>query len=577
MRTSGKLSGVPTGSSAKSSFTGTTAVTEDVGRMQQDLVLLTQKIADITGEPQRAPTAPIVNDGALINAPNSPFVAGIRGLAESASISSSGGSDGADLKLSMLEKVLKKIVDLDRLLLQKTAPESDPSRTNARRGSRGMDLFSLPTHLHVTDRLMDLYSQSKRVVTVTKTAVAPESDASSIGGSETSGSHGQPRPPNNAGPVSPRGSGADKDALKKSALELAALRTKLEESEAKRAAVKEDCASARKENLAYKKELEAANRAAEELRLTLGTDDRNAKIRALEARVAELEGLTRSMQEQVEVEAARAARAVDAVTQNAASIKMNHQEYGNSPQKDARDKDSGAAATNAHDSLLGTPMSHALRLLTDAVKSRIGSMNEQLLSMNIVKESLETDVQTLQMSQEIVNKDFLTVQQELQSMRTAFSALQAEALGNDSAVKLERANNLLIDMQAEVAAAHRRTLDLERLPATVAELEAKLRTLELRTTEQSGEIGVLSGELQSYKKMAEGLKQKIRELSSKGGAESKDFMDSFEEVMKDEMYTMKLAFEAKLKAKADEVAALANRHAIEINRIQANASPYIRR
>lgn len=48
-------------------------------------------------------------------------------------------------------------------------------------------------------------------------------------------------------------------------------------------------------------------------------------------------------------------------------------------------------------------------------------------------------------------------------------------------------------------------------------------------------------------------------------------------VMQDEMYTMKLAFEAKLKCKADEVSALAQRHAMEINRIQANSSPYVRR
>lgn len=46
--------------------------------------------------------------------------------------------------------------------------------------------------------------------------------------------------------------------------------------------------------------------------------------------------------------------------------------------------------------------------------------------------------------------------------------------------------------------------------------------------EQAGELEVQSGELESYKKMSESLKNKIRELSSKDG-DSKDFMDSFEE------------------------------------------------
>ena len=572
MKSSGRLTNgnAPLGST-KSSFAMSSSVSDEVGRMQQDLVLLTQKIADMTGEPQRAPTAPLVNDGTMVNAPNSPFVSGLRGLAGSASSAPGGGAVGSDLKLNMLEKVLKKIMEMDRVVLQKTAPEAETGRANARRGSRGMDLSSLPTHLHVTDRLMDLYSQSKRVVTVTKTSTAPESDVSN----SASGGSSQPRPPNQPGPLSPRPSASDKDAMKKSVAELAALRLKLEESEAKRASVKEDCSTARKENLAYKKELETANRTIGELQKSAEEDDREARIKELEARVAELEGQSRVMQEQLEVEVSRSARAVEVVTQRAASVKSNNHEYGNSPQKETRDREVGGE--NAQDTLLGAPMARALRLLHEATKGRLGSMNDQLLSMNHVKETLETDMQTLQMAQDIVNNDFLSVQQELEAMRTAFSAQQAEAQGNDSAAKLDRANNLLINMQAEVAAAHRRTLDLERLPAVVAELESKLRVLEQNSIEQHGEIRVLSGELQSYKNMAEGLKQKIRDLSAKGGTESKDFLDSFEEVMKDEMYTMKLAFEAKLKAKADEATALAQRHATEINRIQASASPYIRR
>jgi hypothetical protein len=37
-----------------------------------------------------------------------------------------------------------------------------------RRKSIGIDLYALPTHLHVTDRLVDLHAQSK-IVTVIKT------------------------------------------------------------------------------------------------------------------------------------------------------------------------------------------------------------------------------------------------------------------------------------------------------------------------------------------------------------------------------------------------------------------------
>ena len=70
-------------------------------------------------------------------------------------------------KLNLLEKLIEKIVEFDRLVLKKTAPETTAPQ---RRGSRGSDLSTLPTHLHLTDRLLDLFTQSQRV-TVIRTTV----------------------------------------------------------------------------------------------------------------------------------------------------------------------------------------------------------------------------------------------------------------------------------------------------------------------------------------------------------------------------------------------------------------------
>jgi len=71
----------------------------------------------------------------------------------------------------MLEKLLEKMAEFDRFVLRTTAPESVGPQ---RRGSRGSDLSTLPTHLHLTDRLLDLYAQSQRVTVIrtTTTAVA---------------------------------------------------------------------------------------------------------------------------------------------------------------------------------------------------------------------------------------------------------------------------------------------------------------------------------------------------------------------------------------------------------------------
>ena len=69
--------------------------------------------------------------------------------------------------MNLLESILAKIVEVDRHILRKTEPETDPSLvTSGRRKSRGMDLYTLPTHLHLIDRLMDLHTQQKRVTVI---------------------------------------------------------------------------------------------------------------------------------------------------------------------------------------------------------------------------------------------------------------------------------------------------------------------------------------------------------------------------------------------------------------------------
>ena len=68
------------------------------------------------------------------------------------------------------------------------------------------------------------------------------------------------------------------------------------------------------------------------------------------------------------------------------------------------------------------------------------------------------------------------------------------------------------------------------MPLANPSCRAHTLSAETKALEQAGELEVQSGELASYKKMCDGLKNKIRELSSKDG-DSKDFMDSFEEGM----------------------------------------------
>jgi len=126
----------------------TIAKKENLQRYHADLQLLIQKTADYQA----------LKTGA--QKPASPFVQGLRGAVENEAPAEGTVED----KVTILESVLSKVVELDRLILGITAPED--TKKPARRASRGMDLFTIPTHMHVVDRLMDLHTKSKRITVI---------------------------------------------------------------------------------------------------------------------------------------------------------------------------------------------------------------------------------------------------------------------------------------------------------------------------------------------------------------------------------------------------------------------------
>jgi hypothetical protein len=130
---------------------------EDIFKFQQDLNIIVNKIAELNGE--------------LIPARFSEIGIGNGGSAESQRKQ----KDSKESKLMVLENILQKICEYDRLILRKTAPtELVPQR----RKSIGIDLFSIPTHFHIVDRLLDLHTQSKRVTVIKTTSVESSTTSS---------------------------------------------------------------------------------------------------------------------------------------------------------------------------------------------------------------------------------------------------------------------------------------------------------------------------------------------------------------------------------------------------------------
>jgi chromosome segregation ATPase len=458
-------------------------------------------------------------------------------------------SGGFDHKATMMAKVMDKIGELDRIVLKKTAPAKDVS---ARRGSRGMDLTCLPTHLHITDRLMDLHTKSQRV-TVIKTggAGAPESAAP-----------GSPR-----GILSGQGgsSAADKKTIEK-------LQQKLEDSEAKRKAISEDCSAARKESVALKKEVETLKGEKEAATAALKqangqqqsqNDDELARLRAA---LGELQAELASCQDMLEAETSRTLAAVKEITARGMNMKINS---------------SSGQSSHGGNRGLSEEMKNALKLLDESITTREACLREEVVSMNTVKELLEGENSSLQVNMDMVNKDMMTIQSELEAMRVSYHTLHSETIGKEGAgaradKELKIANDKIIELQTELVNAARKTLELERLPPQLEQEETKRRKAEEDKITAESTLTELREELKQYKHLNESLKEKMREIAGAKDASSKDFLDSFEEVMQDEMLAMKGAFEAKLKCKTEEANAMSLRHRQEIQRLAANASPYTR-
>lgn len=133
---------------------------ENMKRYEQDLTILSKKIADCQGE-----TTPV--PGLILPVqPESLFVNNLRN-----SVDKGSGSLGNEntLRLNMLERIMEKLSDLDRVILKKTDLGTTTATARPRRKSKdGSDLFSLPTHLLMVDRLLDVFTMSQRLQIIEK-------------------------------------------------------------------------------------------------------------------------------------------------------------------------------------------------------------------------------------------------------------------------------------------------------------------------------------------------------------------------------------------------------------------------
>jgi hypothetical protein len=142
-------------------------------------------------------------------------------------------------------------------------------------------------------------------------------------------------------------------------------------------------------------------------------------------------------------------------------------------------------------------------------------------------------------------------------MESAKRASVASA-SKDEKQRQELADKTISDLSADLGKAHRRIFDLEKVVDSVADIEARLRLAEDAKFSTQGRLDQALQEVDGLTKLTESLKGRLRDLSSR--PTDREFLDSYEEVMRDEMLTMKSAFENKIRLVKEEAEAASKRH-----------------
>ena len=208
---------------------------------------------------------------------------------------------------------------------------------------------------------------------------------------------------------------------------------------------------------------------------------------------------------------------------------------------------------------------------------------------------IEQEMQSVTTQKDLLSKDFQVLQEEHDALKTAYHSLSYENATASTSEKTEvarleretrRLQELITEQSTKIERLERdkgltalQKQSLEHYESLATELQEKVLQLESQCSDWRLRHQTVETELQQYRLLTDNLKEKIKDLSKKlqnqhqsSHANPADFFDTFEEVMKDEMMSMKIAFEAKLKIAREETDALQKKHQQEILRMQKSTA-----
>ncbi|CAE7765225.1 unnamed protein product, partial [Symbiodinium microadriaticum] len=125
------------------------------------------------------------------------------------------------------------------------------------------------------------------------------------------------------------------------------------------------------------------------------------------------------------------------------------------------------------------------------------------------------------------------------------------------------------EAKIELAALRAQMAQTDKYPAKIALLQSQLLDTDDRRVALEGRVAECVAEIDALQALVRSLKEKMKTMS--GSDDRRDFADTFEEVMREEMMAMKVAFESKLRIARDEAEAASRRHQLEIKKVSTTS------
>jgi chromosome segregation ATPase len=215
-------------------------------------------------------------------------------------------------------------------------------------------------------------------------------------------------------------------------------------------------------------------------------------------------------------------------------------------------------------------------LVASKSKVAVDQYNEMLQESKLASIELDAYKTTSRADLARKNAEILALQESLSKAyvanEKADSILQEAKDSSSSSRKelIQEYENKMQEFRADHAASASMKRQLEKAKTGLESLEHRCAVAEDKNMDMNGSLECLKSDLTALEKINQNLMDTIKKMTNQ--ASKNDFADTFEEVMREEMMAMKMAFETKLKIAREQTEAMSKKRQSEISRIEGSRS-----